>query len=104
MDLLLLDVRVDRGAAASENLAGGELELDLALVATRPAFRSDSLLRFALRAASIPWKAHMDSTQQPVEGNGHPGPAVGLLSILSNEMVRLYKENFGRGPTKVAAA
>jgi hypothetical protein len=46
----------------------------------------------------------MDSTQQPVEGNGHPGPAVGLLSILSNEMVRLYKENFGRGPTKVAAA
>jgi hypothetical protein len=32
MDLLLLDVRVDRGAAASENLAGGELELDLALV------------------------------------------------------------------------
>lgn len=29
------------------------------------------------------------------------GPSEGLYSSISKEMVRLYKEKFGRGPTKV---
>lgn len=29
------------------------------------------------------------------------GPSEGLYSAISKEMVRLYKEKFGRGPTKV---
>lgn len=30
-----------------------------------------------------------------------PGSEQGPLSAISNEMVRIYKEQFGRGPTKV---
>ena len=30
----------------------------------------------------------------------HEGPPQHLLSAISNEMVRIYKEQFGRGPTK----
>ena len=34
--------------------------------------------------------------------DAHDGsPQVHLLSAISNEMVRLYKDQFGRGPTKV---
>ena len=41
----------------------------------------------------------MDTLRQesrPREGQSEPG----ILSVISNEMVRLYKEQFGRGPTK----
>jgi uncharacterized protein YbcI len=44
----------------------------------------------------------LDPTQrQYPESNGHAPATVSLLTSVSNEMVRLYKENFGRGPTKV---
>ncbi len=32
------------------------------------------------------------------DGNGAPEPSI--LSAISNEMVRIYKDQFGRGPTK----
>ena len=35
-----------------------------------------------------------------VEENGRAPASVGTLTAISNEMVRLYKEKFGRGPTK----
>ncbi len=35
------------------------------------------------------------------DGDGHATHEVSLMSSISNEMVRLYKEQFGRGPTKV---
>jgi len=41
----------------------------------------------------------MDTTERPVmdeDGSGQPG----ILSAISNEMVRIYKDQFGRGPTK----
>ncbi|MDP8908513.1 MAG: DUF2294 domain-containing protein [Chloroflexota bacterium] len=44
----------------------------------------------------------MDATEkQRVSGDEKGARAVGLMSSVSNEMVRLYKEQFGRGPTKV---
>ena len=46
----------------------------------------------------------MDGTQIEVKGDGAAEPTrvpVNLMSSISNEMVRLYKEQFGRGPTKV---
>ena len=46
----------------------------------------------------------MDATEKHrVTGDedGDGTRAVGLMSSISNEMVRLYKEQFGRGPTKV---
>ena len=33
-----------------------------------------------------------------------PTPVVSLLAQLSNEMVRLYKDQFGRGPTQARAS
>ena len=42
----------------------------------------------------------MDPIQlRPADGDGHQ-KTQSLLSQISNEMVRLYKEQFGRGPTK----
>ena len=41
----------------------------------------------------------MDTKERPVmdeDGSGQPG----ILSAISNEMVRIYKDQFGRGPTK----
>ena len=42
----------------------------------------------------------MDSTQQH-GGDGHVPATVSVLTSVSNEMVRLYKAQFGRGPTTV---
>jgi uncharacterized protein YbcI len=39
----------------------------------------------------------LDVEQQQIERDGAPQH---MLSAISNEMVRLYKEQFGRGPTK----
>ena len=36
-----------------------------------------------------------------VPGDGAADPGQSLLLAVSNEMVRIYKEQFGRGPTKV---
>ncbi len=41
----------------------------------------------------------MDSADAAHDGAGDPGQS--LLLAVSNEMVRIYKEQFGRGPTKV---
>jgi uncharacterized protein YbcI len=38
------------------------------------------------------------------ETQEHPSPAVPILAQLSNEMVRVYKEQFGRGPTLARSA
>ena len=41
----------------------------------------------------------METTERPVmddDGSGHSG----ILSAISNDMVRIYKDQFGRGPTK----
>ena len=45
----------------------------------------------------------MDATQieQPDGGGEVERARVSLMSSISNEMVRLYKDQFGRGPTKV---
>ncbi|MDX6677465.1 MAG: hypothetical protein QOE31_1517 [Solirubrobacteraceae bacterium] len=40
----------------------------------------------------------MESEQQVVEADG--ARAQNIMSAISNEMVRLYKEQFGRGPTR----
>src|ERR1700727_1085248 len=40
------------------------------------------------------------TTRQPAEENGN-GNGNQSLATLSNEMVRIYKDQFGRGPTKV---
>ena len=49
----------------------------------------------------------MDAELQDIEQDGAPqgaapqdGAPQHMLSAISNEMVRLYKEQFGRGPTK----
>lgn len=39
----------------------------------------------------------MDASQPAIPPNDVPN---GVLSAISNEMVRIYKEQFGRGPTK----
>lgn len=41
----------------------------------------------------------MHSTEHSVTDDGRPGQS-GLLSAISNDMVRIYKDQFGRGPTK----
>jgi uncharacterized protein YbcI len=41
----------------------------------------------------------MDATQPTLESSG-AGSEHGTLSAISNEMVRIYKDQFGRGPTK----
>jgi uncharacterized protein YbcI len=41
----------------------------------------------------------MDETQSPAEPSGGNNEH-GMLSAVSNEMVRIYKSQFGRGPTK----
>jgi uncharacterized protein YbcI len=41
----------------------------------------------------------MDSADAASDGAGDPGHS--LLLAISNEMVRIYKEQFGRGPTRV---
>lgn len=41
----------------------------------------------------------MDASQPAgISGDGLPGQSI--LSAISNEMVRIYKDQFGRGPTK----
>jgi uncharacterized protein YbcI len=44
----------------------------------------------------------MDGTQMEANGDetAEPARVVSLMSSVSNEMVRLYKEQFGRGPTR----
>jgi uncharacterized protein YbcI len=39
-------------------------------------------------------------THEPILADGDGRPAPNILSAISNEMVRIYKEHFGRGPTK----
>ena len=39
-------------------------------------------------------------TSQGVSAPSHDGNEQGVLSAISNEMVRIYKRQFGRGPTK----
>jgi uncharacterized protein YbcI len=41
----------------------------------------------------------MHTEQQP-QGNGASAQAQSMMSSISSEMVRLYKEQFGRGPTR----
>lgn len=41
----------------------------------------------------------MDARQSTTESPGSPNEH-GMLSAISNEMVRIYKDQFGRGPTK----
>jgi uncharacterized protein YbcI len=46
----------------------------------------------------------MSSTNEPIlsqQNNDGAGGGNHSLAALSNEMVRIYKEQFGRGPTKV---
>ena len=40
------------------------------------------------------------TTQQEPRGADGADPAISILAEISREMVRLYKEQFGRGPTK----
>jgi uncharacterized protein YbcI len=42
----------------------------------------------------------MDAAQSSTAPNHDGVPEHGLLSAISNEMVRIYKDQFGRGPTK----
>jgi uncharacterized protein YbcI len=37
---------------------------------------------------------------QPLAGDGEPPSGINPLLAISNEMVRIYKDQFGRGPTK----
>ncbi len=39
-------------------------------------------------------------TEAAVDERDSDAARVGLMSSISNEMVRLYKDQFGRGPTK----
>jgi uncharacterized protein YbcI len=40
------------------------------------------------------------NTQQETSETGSADPAISILAEISREMVRLYKEQFGRGPTR----
>lgn len=42
----------------------------------------------------------MDADQLTVENGDDASPSSSVLSAISNEMVRIYKAQFGRGPTK----
>ena len=42
----------------------------------------------------------MDSTRPEPHSSETPNDHGGILSLISNEMVRIYKDQFGRGPTK----
>jgi uncharacterized protein YbcI len=44
----------------------------------------------------------VERAQEIAQGDGDPRPSV--LSALANEMVRLFKEQFGRGPTAARAS
>jgi uncharacterized protein YbcI len=46
---------------------------------------------------------HSDVSAQPGQTDGRPDPSYGVLLRLANEMVRIYKEIFGRGPTRARA-
>jgi uncharacterized protein YbcI len=47
----------------------------------------------------------MDLTQQqPLAGDGHGPATANMLTSVSNEMVAIYKEHFGRGPTLVRSS
>jgi uncharacterized protein YbcI len=48
--------------------------------------------------ADIPFPTHLDDATSRENGQGS------LLAQVSDAMVRLYKEQFGRGPTKVRSA
>ena len=39
-------------------------------------------------------------TEEQQQGNGSGAQAQSMMSSISSEMVRLYKEQFGRGPTR----
>jgi uncharacterized protein YbcI len=39
-------------------------------------------------------------SSQPETHSSDPATDHGVLSLISNEMVRIYKDQFGRGPTK----
>jgi uncharacterized protein YbcI len=39
-------------------------------------------------------------SSRPETHSGDPSNDHGVLSLISNEMVRIYKDQFGRGPTK----
>src|SRR3954452_4754411 len=45
-------------------------------------------------------KEHSLSAREPGWGPNHGTNEHGVLSAISNEMVRIYKDQFGRGPTK----
>jgi uncharacterized protein YbcI len=45
----------------------------------------------------------MSADGRPVETTADQTPHSGVLMALSNEMVRLFKEQFGRGPTSARA-
>ncbi len=45
--------------------------------------------------------AMAELTQQPEAADGEGNSGVSLAAAISNEMVRLYKGQFGRGPTSV---
>jgi uncharacterized protein YbcI len=48
----------------------------------------------------------MDQAEPPGSANageGQPASQQNLMSTISNEMVRIYKDQFGRGPTKTRA-
>jgi uncharacterized protein YbcI len=40
------------------------------------------------------------AASEPGSGSNHGTNDLGILSAISNEMVRIYKDQFGRGPTK----
>jgi uncharacterized protein YbcI len=42
----------------------------------------------------------MTSTEQTQSRQGEPPDRLSVLMQISNEMVRIYKEQFGRGPTR----
>ena len=44
------------------------------------------------------------SERSPAAEDGRPTRTISLLTELSNEMVRIFKEQFGRGPTSARAA
>ena len=46
---------------------------------------------------------HSDELAQTAQTDGHPRSSQSVLLQLSNEMVRIYKEIFGRGPTRARA-
>lgn len=54
-------------------------------------------------AVTVDREAHVASTSASTHGSDLQGKSVSPLLEISNAMVRLYKEAFGRGPTKARA-